>query len=229
MKYIPLGARVSSGKSVQVDDDIYEYLMQWNWIIQRHSHTSYAFRFEYIDKKYHRVNMHRVIMELCDKNLYVDHIDHDGLNNQRSNLRICTHSQNAANKKSFGVHSKYKGVCRTHGSWNVCVQKDRKAHQKTFKSEIEAALWYNEKAKELHGEFAILNTFDEKELEEFYIEFRNRKYYEPDTDTHKRCRKCEKYKLRSEFHKNNNSTGLDKLRSVCKLCWKENKKQRNGI
>ena len=149
MKYIPLGARVSSGKSVQVDDDIYEYLMQWNWIIQRHSHTSYAFRFEYIDKKYHRVNMHRVIMELCDKNLYVDHIDHDGLNNQRSNLRICTHSQNAANKKSFGVHSKYKGVCRTHGSWNVCVQKDRKAHQKTFKSEIEAALWYNEKAKVL--------------------------------------------------------------------------------
>ena len=100
--------------------------------------------------------------------MHVDHIDGNGLNNQRSNLRIATRLQNLKNKvvQVGKIHSKYKGVCKQvckHGDkiyayWTALITSDFKRHYLgTFKTEEEAALAYNKKAVELHGEFANLN------------------------------------------------------------------------
>lgn len=92
----------------------------------------------------------------------VDHIDHNGLNNQKSNLRNCTHRQNAMNNSSRGS-SKYLGVSivgrgRQKGMISAEIKMNyRKIHIGVFSTEIEAAKAYDKKAKELFGEFANLN------------------------------------------------------------------------
>jgi len=92
--------------------------------------------------------------------LFVDHIDHNGLNNRRSNLRLCTLAQNNRNMVSRTGSSKYKGVCWHGGTkkWNAKIRLNRKCyHIGLFTDEIAAAKAYDKKAKELHGQFACLN------------------------------------------------------------------------
>jgi hypothetical protein len=138
-----------------VDDDMFEYLNQWRWCVRITKHTSYAYRKNHLRKTEH---MHRVIMN-TPANMQVDHIDHNGLNNQKINLRNCTKAQNNRNKISKGI-SKYLGVDR-HKDQNkyrsrIC-NNGIKIHIGNFKSEIDAAKAYDIKAKELFGEFANLN------------------------------------------------------------------------
>lgn len=91
----------------------------------------------------------------------VDHIDGNGLNNTRANLRVCTHSENHGNKRKLkGASSKYKGVswCNTYNKWVALVCcKGKQYHCGRFSSEIKAALAYDTRAKELFGEFALTN------------------------------------------------------------------------
>lgn len=92
-----------------------------------------------------------------------DHINHDTLDNRRDNLRICTVSQNNMNrKKSRKTQSSiYKGVCWYARSrkWIARIKYyETKYHLGYFDSEIEAAKAYNNKARELFGEFAKLNN-----------------------------------------------------------------------
>ena len=99
-------------------------------------------------------------MEAPD-HLFVDHIDHNGLNNRRSNLRLCTTAQNARNVFSYkGSTSKYKGVCwyKEGRKWAAKIKLNNKAyHLGLFEDETEAAIAYDKKARELHGEFGCLN------------------------------------------------------------------------
>lgn len=100
----------------------------------------------------------------------VDHIDGNGMNNKIENLRSATKLQNQYNrKKQDNTFSKYKGVAKA--SWiketskkmtYVCnIRAGKKNYWLgTFDTEKEAALAYNEKAKELHGEFARLNIIE---------------------------------------------------------------------
>lgn len=147
MKQIPL----TKGKIAIVDDDMYDYLNQWNWCAMENQWQCYAVRRE----NGKTIFMRRVIMN-APVDMEVDHRNNDGLFNLRSNLRICTRSQNFANKGKLSTNkSGYKGV-----SWN---KKDKKyvamlrAEGQSFflgcfADPIEAA-----KARELHGEFAKLN------------------------------------------------------------------------
>jgi hypothetical protein len=111
------------------------------------------------------IMMHRMIMDAPD-HLFVDHIDHNGLNNCRSNLRLCTPAQNRHNSLSIKTGtSKYKGVGwdKDRKKWRVGVRLNNKRHHVGhFTDEIAAARAYDEKAKELHGEFACLNFPPEK-------------------------------------------------------------------
>ncbi len=104
--------------------------------------------------------MHRQIMAAPD-HLVVDHIDHNGLNNTRANLRLCTSAQNLCNAlPPANASSRYKGVSweKRRKNWRVVIQFNNKTyHLGHFKNEIEAAKAYDERAKELHGEFACLN------------------------------------------------------------------------
>ena len=101
----------------------------------------------------------RFILNITDKKIYCDHIDRNPLNNRKSNLRPSNPSQNAMN---VGVtrrnKSGYKGVYYGQGCWNVSICVDRKIiHSCGYKTSEEAALKYNELAKQYHGEFAYIN------------------------------------------------------------------------
>ena len=101
--------------------------------------------------------MHRLIMG----GAFVDHIDGNGLNNRRSNLRPVTVQQNAWNQRGHGGSSAYKGVSfdRETGLWRAYYTKDRKRiFLGRYPTEEEAALSYNAAAKSAFGEYAKLNV-----------------------------------------------------------------------
>ena len=88
----------------------------------------------------------------------VDHIDGNSLNNCAVNLRWVTHSENLMNRSKHKVStSKYKGVSKHGDKWLVHI---RNQHVGMFKDEKEAAIAYNNHAKEHFGVFAKLNHID---------------------------------------------------------------------
>jgi hypothetical protein len=97
----------------------------------------------------------------------VDHINGNGLDNRRSNLRSATPVQNAANKgKSSRSKNMYKGVVPPAGRrrrWSAVIweSKSKSTHLGYFATEEAAARAYDKAAKERHGEFARLNVPEE--------------------------------------------------------------------
>jgi hypothetical protein len=150
--------KLTQGKVALVDDDDFEYLNQWKWCACKFTHTWYALRVKKINGISNKIYMHGLIMNKNIK-VKVDHFNHDGLDNQKKNLRICTHKQNCYNsrpKKGF----KYKGVSflKDTNKWASYIKFNyKKISLGRYHTEIEAAKAYNEKAKELFGEFAYLN------------------------------------------------------------------------
>lgn len=160
--------KLTRGMVALVDNEDFEMLNKYKWNAHREKNSFYALR---TDKNRKVVRMHRVVLGLTrsDESI-VDHKNHDGLNNQKSNLRLCTIAENNRNQKPRGV-SKYKGVHksdlkhitkkgipRVYEGWKSEIAVNgKKLHIGRFKTENEAAIAYNEKAKVLHGEFANLN------------------------------------------------------------------------
>ncbi len=96
---------------------------------------------------------------------HTDHEDGNGLNNQKSNLRIVTNAQNHMNKKgNRNTSSKYKGVCwnKESNKWTSSITLNQKqTHLGYFTCEKKAAKAYDKKAKELFGEYSRLNFKEE--------------------------------------------------------------------
>jgi len=153
--------KLTRGLFVMVDDEDYEYLNQWNWYTNKSRNTYYAARYATKNGKEIVKLLHREILNTPD-NLFVDHIDHNGLNCQKYNIRNCTRSQNAMNRIPWGK-SKYLGVSveamgRHIGRIKAQVRINKKVTcLGYFKTEELAALAYNEAAKKHYGEFANLN------------------------------------------------------------------------
>lgn len=104
--------------------------------------------------------LHRLIMNVIDEDIYVDHIDGNPLNNQKSNLRKCTPSQNSMNRgKTVKNIVGFKGVSRgKDGKYTVHISVNNiKMHGGTFGTIEQAAAKYNELAHQYHGEFAYQN------------------------------------------------------------------------
>ena len=153
------GARLiplTQGKFAIVDAEDYPRLSRYKWYACKKRHIFYACR----RKGNKIVSMHREIINAPEE-LLVDHIDRDGLNNRKSNLRLCTIAQNNRNSSPHrNAASKYKGV-----SWTKCCRKWRariRPNRRTiylglFDDEIEAARTYDRKAEQLFGQFAYLN------------------------------------------------------------------------
>jgi len=102
----------------------------------------------------------RLILK-APKNLFVDHINGDPLDNRRFNLRLATPSENMMNKRKAKKEkstSIYKGVDFHKGKWRVRIKKNKVViYDLRADTETEAALLYNKLALEVHGEFARLN------------------------------------------------------------------------
>jgi len=151
---------ISRGMKVTVDDEDFESLNQHRWycVPNKHHTNFYAARNVSLGgKKQKRVWMHR---ELIKTDMDVDHIDGNGLNNTRSNLRICSRSQNMGNQiKNRNSVSKYKGVCRKRAtSWCAQIQfQNKNNHLGYFQKEEDAAKAYDLAAIRLFGEFAVTN------------------------------------------------------------------------
>ena len=141
-----------------IDDDMYEYLKDYNWYMQT---CGYACARKKIDGEWIAWLMHRAIMN-TPKGMCTDHINHNKLDNRKSNLRICTHTENSRNNSTTRGRSKYKGVYYSHGKW--CAQivvNGKKIRPKRFDSEKDAAEAYNKMAIELFGQFAHINKTKE--------------------------------------------------------------------
>lgn len=147
-----------------VDDVDYQWLNAYRWFAHRNRYTFYAERNIQIDGKGQKLLMHRLILGLgigdCKQ---TDHIDGNGLNNQRANLRVCSKAENQHNQRpQRNVSSYYKGVTwhRNTNKWQVrIVFNGKHKYLGLFNSEMRAAEVYNRAAKNLFGEYARLNKF----------------------------------------------------------------------
>jgi len=171
---------LTQGKFAIVDPDDYEWLNKYKWHVNRGANTYYACRNSRIGKKRVSIKMHREIFEnlSATKNstlkthnyhrhigdgLVVDHINHNGLDNRKANLRPATRSQNSLNKSSIKTKpssSKYNGVSwyRRRKIWHVQIGLNGKyKFIGYFHDEIQAAKAYDTAAKKYHGDFAVLN------------------------------------------------------------------------
>jgi hypothetical protein len=159
-KQIPLSGKYGTGKFALVDDENYEFLMQWKW---HYSSEGYAVRRPFLGrfngkKKSTVVKMHRLINKTPD-GMETDHINGDKLDNRKRNLRSVTKSQNMMNaKKKSNNKSGYKGVYFNQNKWRADIWVGgRTKIVGRFDNKIDAALAYNAAAIEHYGEFAKLN------------------------------------------------------------------------
>ncbi len=157
VKQIPL----TQGKFALVDDEDFSRLNQHKWCVAKSGRNGFrAVRGIRKDKRNVTAYMHRVIMD-APKHLDVDHINHNPLDNRKCNLRTCTKSQNQHNQQlRKSGSSQFKGVVwdKCKNKWAAIIKlKTKQISIGRFNSEIEAAKAYDEKAKELFGEFACLN------------------------------------------------------------------------
>ena len=154
---------LTQGKVAIVDAADYEWLSQFRWRVYKGKRRQvwYAVRHLRLSSgKWSSMRMHREILGALPGQ-FVDHKDGDGLNNTRSNLRICTSQQNQFNTPGLAsTSSRFKGVSweKRRGWWIASIRMQGKSHFiGSYHDEIDAARAYDAVAKELHGEFARLN------------------------------------------------------------------------
>ena len=161
MKLLPL----TKDKFALVDDDDYYWLSQWNWFAVEIKNTWYARRSKKkgvlrSNEKY-EIYLHRIVMRCSDIDFVIDHLDKNGLNNQKENLRMCTKSENNKHTSSHkNSSSQYLGVSydKNRNKWSANLMNNGKRILfKRYNTEIEAAKAYDITAKTQFGVYANLN------------------------------------------------------------------------
>ena len=151
--YIPL----SQGMVAKVDPEDMLWLSDFFWVLVKGRGGFRACRASRKNGKKTLIQMSRMIMPPSKKRI-IDHINHDTLDNRKSNLRVCTFSQNCWNRKGIGGFSRFKGVCRSRKQWAAYITfSGARKYLGTFSKETEAAMSYNNAAKKYFGSYALLN------------------------------------------------------------------------
>lgn len=167
---IPLGGKKWPGLRALVDPEDAERVMQHRWspvtpCTRGDRHIFYAkarmvipgagVRFEYL---------HRYILGLTKRADRVDHVNHNGLDCRRQNMRVVTHQQNIYNRRpNLHGSSPFKGVHwhAAMGKWQALIKQDGRVFRLGFfDDQVDAALVYDDKAREVFGEYAYLNFPD---------------------------------------------------------------------
>jgi hypothetical protein len=149
---------LTQNKIALVDDSDFESINKFKWYAQKHGRTFYARRNSVKGGKRITIRMHRQLLRL-KKNVLCDHINGNGLDNQRKNLRIANYHQNNQNRIGYGI-SGFKGVY-----WHKLLKKwiaqirinGKKKHLGVFEKKVDAAIAYNLIAKDYFEDFAKLN------------------------------------------------------------------------
>lgn len=153
MMEIPL----TQGKITLIDDEDWPLMSQHTWCAHQNTPG------HWVAESGGSLLLHRLIAG-AKKGEMVDHWDGNSLNNQRSNLRVCTNSQNQQNSRSRGGSSRFKGVSwyTRHQKWRVAFNWNGKTiFIGYFDDEIEAAKAYNAAILPRAGQFAYLNNFSD--------------------------------------------------------------------
>lgn len=148
------------GEEIFVDDEDYEILNKRKWHSHKSSssghHLSVVTTLIEKGKSPRTIYMHQYIFPWAT---IIDHIDGNPFNNQKSNLRLCSHLENSRNRKIHrNNQSGYKGVYRVRDKWRAQIRLDKKlVNIGYFLNKEDAAKAYNECARKYFGEFARLN------------------------------------------------------------------------
>jgi hypothetical protein len=150
---------LSCGLSVFFDEADADAVLSRTWTVLRCKRDTklYAANWLVIEGKKHCLLMHRMLLA-PPSDMVVDHIDSNGLNNRRYNLRVCTVQQNNHNKRHDPDRNQH-GVTglrflAEHSCWVGRIRCGTRNFSKRFDTKDEAAWWIERKRVELHGEFA---------------------------------------------------------------------------
>lgn len=154
----------SQGDDIIIDEEDYNKVKHVKWSVKRSQREGSKTQRVSIRNTKIGMSLGRFLMD-CPEDKIVDHINGNAFDNRKENLRICSYSQNGANKKPFGK-SGYKGVYikrNKDGSvyYNICISVNRKyIYLGTTKNLLDGAKLYNDAALKYFGAFAYLNKID---------------------------------------------------------------------
>jgi hypothetical protein len=157
-RYVPL----TRGQVAIVDLDDFTWVSQWNWsaLWIPSKHGFYAVRSAVIEGKKRCLYLHRELLQ-CSPDEYTDHRDGNSLDCRRSNIRRCRPIDNTRNRGVQTVNtSGLKGVSfdRFRNKWKSRINVDGKEiFLGRFANSMDAAIAYNNAAREYYGDFAWLN------------------------------------------------------------------------
>ncbi|HAR45060.1 MAG TPA: endonuclease [Nitrospiraceae bacterium] len=167
-KTIPL----TQGKVAIVDADDYAMLIKHKWIADKKRRDYCACRSVGPRSSRKTIYMHRVILGAGPHEM-VDHINGDGLDNRKANIRKCTHAENQRNIHARNSICGFKGVTKVQRNyqlkkpWVACItvgcKQSRRIHLGYFENPVDAAHAYDHAAQKYFGEFANCN-FPKKQV-----------------------------------------------------------------
>ena len=160
--YIEIDSPTYGKHKVRFDEEDWDLIKNYHWNIEKGNRTYYA------QGKINRktlIRMHRLVLKMKNPKILIDHINNNGLDNHKTNLRLCTCAQNTINSiPGKNNTSGYKGVHwnKRRKKWVAKIQKKCKTYYLGYyNNPKEGARAYNKFVKKHYGEFAYLNPVEE--------------------------------------------------------------------